>query len=65
MTAKKGKTALAEIKDVLASDREFPRPPVQALVQEVLEAEMTAALGAAKGERKGGCLGYPAVISSW
>ena len=65
MTAKKGKTALAEITDVLATDREFPRPPVQAVVQEVLEAELTAALGAAKGERKGGCLGYPAVILSW
>ena len=65
MTAKKGKTAPAEINDVLASDREFPRPLVQAVVREVLGAELTAALGAAKGERKGGCLGYLAVISSW
>lgn len=58
MTGNKGKTWRTEIKDVLASDREFLRPLVQAVVQEVLEAEMTAAVGAAKGERTGSRLGY-------
>jgi putative transposase len=35
----------------LAEDRDFLRPRVQAVLQELLEAEMTEALGAEKGER--------------
>jgi transposase-like protein len=42
---------LAEVKALLAQDRDFVRPIVEGVLQELLEAEMTAALGAEKGER--------------
>jgi putative transposase len=42
---------LEEGKALLAEDRDFLRPLVQAVLQELLEAEMTEALGAEKGER--------------
>ena len=42
---------LEEVKALLAADRDFLRPLVQAVLQELLEAEMTEALGAEKGER--------------
>jgi transposase-like protein len=42
----------------LASDKEFLKPLIQAAVQETLEAEMTETLGAEKGERSEGRLGY-------
>jgi transposase-like protein len=42
---------LAEVKALLAEDRDFVRPLVQGALQELLEAKMTEALGAAKGER--------------
>ena len=42
---------LAEVKALLTEDRDFLRPLVQAVLQELLEAEMTEALGAEKGER--------------
>jgi putative transposase len=42
---------LEEVKALLAGDRDFLRPLVQAVLQELLEAEMTEALGAEKGER--------------
>jgi putative transposase len=42
---------LEEVKALLAEDRDFLRPVVQAVLQELLEAEMTEALGAEKGER--------------
>jgi putative transposase len=45
-------------KALLAQDRDFLRPLVQAVVQELLEAEMTEALGAAKGERTPDRLGH-------
>jgi len=47
-----------QFKELLATDEDFLRPLVQALVQEVLEAEMTTALRAGKGERTGQRLGY-------
>ena len=47
-----------EIQSLLQADKEFVRPLVQAVLQELLEAEMTEALGAAKGERTAGRLGY-------
>jgi len=47
-----------QFKELLATDEDFLRPLVQALVQEVLEAEMTAALRAGKGERTAQRLGY-------
>jgi putative transposase len=37
------------VKALLAEDRDFLRPLVQAVLQELLEAEMTEALGAEKG----------------
>jgi transposase-like protein len=49
---------LEEVKALLAEDRDFLRPLVQAVVQELLEAEMTDALGAAKGERTPARLGH-------
>jgi putative transposase len=39
------------VKALLAQDRNFLGPIVEAVLQELLEAEMTAALGAEKGER--------------
>jgi putative transposase len=58
MTAREAMPAAIDIKQALTSDPDFLRPMVQVLVQEALEAEMTAALGAAKGERTAGRLGY-------
>jgi putative transposase len=40
-----------EVKALLAEDRDFLRPVVEAVLQELLEAEMTEALGAEEGER--------------
>src|ERR687897_882547 len=48
---------LAEVKALLAADRNFLRPLVQAVLQELLEAEMTEALCAEKGERTPSRLG--------
>jgi Transposase and inactivated derivatives len=58
MTARKGTLALVAAKEALAEDRDFLRPIVQAVLQEVLEAEMTEALGAGRSERTDGRLGY-------
>jgi putative transposase len=49
---------LEEVKTLLAQDREFLRPLVQAVLQEFLEAEMTEALGAEKSERTPARLGH-------
>jgi len=58
MTVVKLQPALAEIKSLLSADKDFLQPLVRTVLQEVLEAEMTEALGAAKGERVEGRLGY-------
>jgi transposase-like protein len=58
MTVEKLRPTLAEIKSLLVSDKDFLKPIVRAVLQEVLEGEMTEALGAAKGERIDGRLGY-------
>ena len=50
--------SLAEVKAFLAEDQDFLRPLVQAVVQELLEAEMAEALGAEKGERTLARLGH-------
>jgi putative transposase len=42
----------------LAGDADFLMPLVRAMLQEVLEAEMTEALGAGKGERTDARLAY-------
>src|SRR5262245_20252062 len=58
MTNREGKAALLELKGLDERDEDFVRSAVQALVQEALEAEMTEAIGAAKGERTEGRLSY-------
>ncbi len=44
---------LEEVKALLAADRDFLRPLVQTILQELLEAEMTEAVGAEKGADAG------------
>jgi putative transposase len=58
MTERKVKSEGIDVKALLAGDDAFPRTVVRAALQEVLEAEMTEALGAGKGERTAGRLGY-------
>jgi putative transposase len=58
MTVVKLRPALAEIKSLLSTDKDFMKPLVRTVLQEVLESEMTEALGATKGERIEGRLGY-------
>jgi putative transposase len=60
MTAKDGTKGTAELKALVASDPDFVRVLVRTALQEVLEAEMTETIGAAKGERTTGRLGYRA-----
>ena len=54
MTKGKDRRRLGDVKALLGEDGDFLRP----LVQELLEAEMSAALAAEKGERTAGRLGY-------
>src|SRR5438477_5589760 len=58
MTKRQGKTGTIDVKAVLAEDEEFLRALVRTALQEVLEAEMTEALGAEKGERASSRQGY-------
>ena len=58
MTKRQGKSGTIDVKAVLAEDEEFLRALVRTALQEVLEAEMTEALGAEKGERTAGRQGY-------
>ena len=51
MTKGEGKGEGIDLKGLLAGDEDFIRAAVEALVQAALEAEMTEAIGAAKGER--------------
>ena len=60
MTVKDGTKGTADLKALVASDPDFIRVLVRAALQEVLEAEMSETLGAAKGERTAGRLGYRA-----
>ena len=60
MTTTEATAGWAEVQGLPAADADFLRPLVQTLVQEALEAEMTAAPGAAKGERTADRLGYRA-----
>jgi putative transposase len=48
MTKRQGKSGAIEVKALLAEDEEFLRALVRTALQEVLEAEMTEALGAEK-----------------
>jgi putative transposase len=58
MTKRQSKSGTIEVKALLAQDEEFLRALVRTALQEVLEAEMTEALGAEKSERAAGRQGY-------
>jgi putative transposase len=58
MTERKAKAEVIDVKALLAGDDAFIRMVVRAALQEVLEAEMTEAVGAAKGERTPSRVGY-------
>ncbi len=60
MTEVQGKLSVAAAKELLKGSPDGLREVVRAVLQEVLEAEMTDALGAAKGERTAARLGYRA-----
>src|ERR1700759_3501320 len=57
-TQKHLRPKLKEIKEQLTAREDYLRPLVGLLGQEVLEAEMNEALGAQKGERTEGRMGY-------
>jgi putative transposase len=58
MTRKNNKLDGNQIKALMKEDEDFLRPLVRTVLQEVLEAEMSEALGAEKGERTAGRLGH-------
>ena len=58
MTKTEIKPATAAVKELFAQNPDGLKELVRAVMQEMLEAEMTDALGAAKGERSDGRLGY-------
>jgi transposase-like protein len=58
MTKIEAKPALASLKELFAKSPDGLREIVRAVMQEVLEAEMTDGLGAEKGERTTARLGY-------
>jgi putative transposase len=60
MTKTESKLAVAAAKELMKASPEGLREIVRAVLQEILEAEMTDALGAAKSERTAGRLGYRA-----
>jgi len=58
MTKGKVRAEAIDLKELLARDEDFVRAAVEGLVQAALEAEMTEAIGAAKGERTETRLSY-------
>jgi len=58
MTKREGKSELIDVKELLARDEDFVRSAVEVVVQAALEAEMTEAIGAEKGERTAARLAY-------
>jgi putative transposase len=58
MTTNEAKPAIAAVNALFAKSRDGLREIVRAVMQEMLEAEMTDALGAEKGERTVARLGY-------
>jgi putative transposase len=58
MTKRQGKIEASDMKALLSADGDFLRDAVKAAVQAALEAEMTEALAAERGERADGRLGY-------
>jgi putative transposase len=59
MTKREHKAGRIDLKALVGGDRDFLRELIRTTLQEVLEAEMTDALEAAKGERTAGRNGYP------
>jgi putative transposase len=60
MTQEKSRAAHATLKALIADDQNFLRHLVREVMQEILEAEMTDALGAEPGERTEARMGYRA-----
>ncbi|HEX2136853.1 MAG TPA: IS256 family transposase [Microvirga sp.] len=60
MTKRENRPARMDLQALLASDPDYLRPMVEAIVQATLEAEMAQALRAEKGERTETRLGYRA-----
>src|ERR1700749_2012411 len=58
MTRGKTKRSLQAIKELIAGEEDILRPLIGGVLKEVLEAEMSQARGAEKGERIEGRLGY-------
>src|SRR6476620_2387800 len=58
MTKRQGKSGTIDVKALLSEDEEFLRALERTALQELLEAEMTEALGAERGERTAGRQGY-------
>jgi Transposase, Mutator family len=58
MTKNEAKPAIAAVNELFARSPDGLREIVRAVMQEMLEAEMTDALGAEKGERTAARLGY-------
>lgn len=58
MTRIEGKSPTSAVQALFSQNPDGLRDVVRTVLQEMLEAEMTAALGAAKGERSEGRLGY-------
>ena len=58
MTKCEGKAGVIDLKGFLARDEDFVRAAAEGLVQVALEAEMTEAIGAGKGERTETRLSY-------
>jgi transposase-like protein len=58
MTRSENKPSLAAVKELMGANQDALRKIVQDLLQEMLEGEMTEALGASKSERIDGRVGY-------
>jgi putative transposase len=58
MTRSENKPSIAAVKDLMGANHDALREIVQDLLQEMLEGEMTEALGASKSERSDGRVGY-------
>ena len=58
MTRNENKPSIAAVKDLMGANHDALRTIVQDLLQEMLEGEMTEALGASKSERSDGRIGY-------
>ena len=58
MTRRETKRSSQEIKAMMSQEEDFLRPLMKAALQEALEAEMSEAVGAVKGQRSSERLSY-------